>query len=70
MRLEVRMSAAIVSIRAPVRPWFANSFVATVRMSAFVRSESLVRSALRPPGFFVTMRSSMLSRASLVKVWS
>ncbi len=54
------MSAAIVSIRAPLRPWFANSFVATARISAFVRSESLFRDrAVAAPGFFVTIRASM-----------
>src|SRR5688572_17646504 len=45
MRLEVRVRSAIASTRAPLRPWVANSSVATARMSAFERSASLANSS-------------------------
>ena len=43
MRLLVRVAAAIASMRAPVKPLSANSWVATAKISAMVRAGSLVR---------------------------
>src|SRR5450631_1385699 len=43
MRLVVAVRSAIASILSPLNPCFANSFVATERMSRFVLSGSYLR---------------------------
>jgi hypothetical protein len=47
MRLLVLVAAAISSMRAPAKPLSANSVVATFKISAIVRSGSLVRLVVR-----------------------
>jgi hypothetical protein len=47
MRLLVRVRSAISSMRAPAKPFCANSCVATAKISAMVRTGSFVRLGVR-----------------------
>src|SRR5688572_13976441 len=73
MRLEVRVRVAIASTRAPLRPYVANSSVATARMSALDRSASLAKTSplVFAGAFFLRLaiRGSSISDATVHHPW-